>query len=163
MKESRSYMPYGIIMMAIMLCGISSFSIYQLIVCNSCDLISNVYGYHGEEVSISMGYAHFISQLGNKDKQIKVLVNYTVNDPSIMNQGVNAVMKIYSENGTAIKTSSYPNGFTLDDTGTLPMKTGIKDNFTNNITAVVQFTDLEKIQPISNTMAIKLKLGQIIK
>ncbi len=163
MSESKSSISYGIIMMTIMICGISSFVIYQLIVCNSCGLISSVYGYHGEEVSISSSYAHFISQLGDKDKQIKIIVNYTVNDPLIVNQGVNAVMKIYSENGTAIKTSSYPNGFTLDNTGTLPMKTGIKDNSINNITAVVQFTDLEKIQPISNSMAIKLALGQIIK
>lgn len=163
MSGSGNSSIYGIVMMTIILGSIGSFVIYQLFVCNSCGLFSEVYGYHGEEVSINIGYAHFISQLENKDKQIKIFVNYTANDPSIVDQGVNAVMKVYAENGTAIKTSSYPNGFTLDNTGTLELKTGIKDNIINNITAVVQFTDLKKIQPISEAIAVKLTLGQIIK
>jgi hypothetical protein len=35
-----------------------------------------------------------------------VLANYTLSDPSLLNQKINSVMKVYSTNGTLIKTSS---------------------------------------------------------
>ena len=40
----------------------------------------------------------------------QVNVKYTVNDPSIINQMINSVMKVYTTNGTLIKTSSCAEG-----------------------------------------------------
>jgi hypothetical protein len=43
--------------------------------------------------------------------QVNAFSNYTVNDPSFVNQKINSVMKVYATNGTLIKTSSSADGF----------------------------------------------------
>ena len=67
-------------------------------------------------------------------------------------------MKIYAPNRTAIKSTSFPNGFIANSSGMLEIKTTITDNQTRNLTAVVQFTDETKMVPISNPGHIRLNL-----
>ena len=59
-------------------------------------------------------------------------------------------MKIYAPNRTAIKSTSFPNGFINNSSGILEIKTTIMDNQTKNLTAVVKFTDATKTVPLSN-------------
>ena len=127
-----------------------------------CTLIDNAFAYHGQEIQLKIDYAHYLSLL-NLNKQVKVLVSYTTNDTSVTEQPINAVMKIYSINGTIIKTSSYPEGFMVNNTGIVEIKTGINDPTAKELTAVVQFTDIGKTIPLSNPIPIKLTFGQIIK
>ena len=79
-----------------------------------------------------------------------MLVHYTTNNSSIIDNTINAVMKIYAPNRTAIKSTSFPNGFIVNSSGTQEIKTTIMDNQTKNLTAVVQFTDATKTVPLSN-------------
>ena len=72
-----------------------------------------VVAYHGQEISISLDSAEFIP-LGEVGNQVNVFSNYTVNDPSFVNQKINSVMKVYATNGTLIKTSSSAEGFVVD-------------------------------------------------
>jgi hypothetical protein len=58
-----------------------------------------VVAYHGQEISISLDSAEFIP-LGEVGNQVNVFSNYTVNDPSFVNQKINSVMKVYATNGT---------------------------------------------------------------
>jgi hypothetical protein len=51
-----------------------------------------VVAYHGQEISISLDHAEFIP-LGEEGNQVNVFSNYTVNDPSLLNQEINSVMK----------------------------------------------------------------------
>jgi hypothetical protein len=67
-------------------------------------------------------------------------------------------MKIYAPNRTAIKSTSFPNGFVANSSGMQEIKTTIIDNQTKNLTAVVQFTDETKMVPISNPVYIRLNL-----
>jgi hypothetical protein len=46
-----------------------------------------------------------------------VFANYTVNDPSLVNQKLNSVTKVYAINGTLIKTSSSADGYIVNQTG----------------------------------------------
>ncbi|HEX5981386.1 MAG TPA: hypothetical protein VFY77_01860 [Nitrososphaeraceae archaeon] len=112
---------------------------------------------------MEIDYAHFISPL-NQDNQVKVLLkSLTTNDTSALNnKTINAVMKIYSINGTLLKTSSYPQGFNYNSTESIKLATNIADKSIETITAVIQLTNLEKTQPLSDPLTIKLGLGQVI-
>jgi hypothetical protein len=47
--------------------------------------------------------------------QVKVIVNYDIEDESLIGQRVNAIMGIYDrQTGSLIKLSSFPNGFILN-------------------------------------------------
>ena len=118
------------------------------------------------EINLKVGYAHFVSMptsTNNKERQIKVIVNYTAaaSTPTI-NKTINAVMKVYAPNGTLIKTSSFPNGLVLKHSGTAQLATTIKDNRIQQLTVVVQFMTKDKLQPLSNSVMVKLVFGQKI-
>jgi hypothetical protein len=126
----------------------------------------NAFAYHGQEVLLALDSAQFIPRLNTTEgSQVKVLVNYTVNDPSIVNQTINAVMNVYTSNGTLVKTSSFPAGFTANNFGTQQLATTIKGNPNpiQNITAVITITNAAKLIPLSNSSTMKLNLGQILQ
>lgn len=123
-------------------------------------LLHGTFAYHGQEISLVLNSADFTSLSTNKTgNQVRVFVNYTVNDPSIDNQTINSVMKVYSPNGTLLKTSSSPNGFTINKTGVQRHSTTLTNSIIQNISAVVQFTDVSKIIPLSNSVIVKLNLA----
>ena len=143
--------------------AVSTFVIAALAL-STVGLSYNAFAYHGQEVLLALDSAQFIPRLNTTEgSQVKVFVNYTVNDPSIVNQTINAVMNVYTLNGTLIKTSSFPAGFTATNFGTQQLATTIKGNTIQNITAVTTITNAAKLMPLSNSLTTKLNLGQIIQ
>jgi hypothetical protein len=143
--------------------AVSTFVIAVLAL-STVGLSYNAFAYHGQEVLLTLNSAQFIPRLNTTEgSQVKVFVNYTVNDPSIVNQTINAVMNVYTLNGTLIKTSSFPAGFTATNFGTQQLATTIKGNTIQNITAVTTITNAAKLIPLSNSLTTKLNLGQIIQ
>ena len=68
--------------------------------------------------TISAIQATALPLVNSEGNQVKVLVNYSIGDESIVGQKINAVMGIYDRiNGTLIKLSSYPDGIILNNTG----------------------------------------------
>ena len=120
--------------------------------------IKRAFANHGKEVSLELNSATFsplTSALGN---QLKVGVNYTTTNNTLVGNTINAVMKVYALNTTAIKSTSFPSGFTANRSGMEEIKTTIGGNSTQNVIAVVQFTDLSKTLPISNPIQVDLNL-----
>jgi hypothetical protein len=115
---------------------------------------------HGQEVSIMLDSAQFIPLTTGEGNQVNVLLNYKVNDPSVINSEINSVMKVYWPNRTLFKTSSSPEGFIVNETGTQRHATTITNSKLVDPTAVVQFTNLAKTVPISNPVQIRLNLHQ---
>ena len=146
------------------LLSISSIYLFQsLSLENKNNLIKEAYGII-QTFPMEIDYAHFISPL-NQDNQIKVLLkSLTTSDAAGLNNNktINAVMKVYSINGTLLKTSSYPQGFNYNNTESIKLATNIADKSIENVTAVIQLTNLEKTQPLSDPLTIKLGLGQVI-
>src|SRR5215210_2058696 len=142
--------------------AVSTFVIAAVLALSMVGLSYNAFAYHGQEVLIALDSAQFIPRLNTTEgSQVKVLVNYTVNtvnDPSIVNQTINAVMNVYTLNGTLVKTSSFPAGFTANNFGTQQLATTIKGNPNpiQNITAVITITNAAKLIPLSNSPTIKL-------
>jgi hypothetical protein len=128
-------------------------------VISTLPLLHVTFANHGQEISLVLNSADFTALSTNKTAhQVRVFVNYTVNDPSIGSQTINSVMKVYSPNGTLLKTSSSPNGFTINNSGVQRHTTTLSNSIIQNVSAVVQFTDISKIMPLSNAVVVKLNL-----
>jgi hypothetical protein len=128
-------------------------------------LIKSSYGII-QKIPIDIDYAQFISPL-NQDNQVKVYLKSLPTDDltginNNTNQTMNAVMKVYSTNGTLLKTTSFPSGFNYNSLKSIKLATNIIDKSVETVTAVVQLTNLEKTQPLSDPITINLGLGQII-
>jgi hypothetical protein len=154
---NKNFIVFFILLSVSTICIFQSFSLD-----NKNNLINESFGVI-QTFPMEIDYAHFISPL-NQDNQVKVLLkSLTTNDTSgLNNKTINAVMKIYSINGTLLKTSSYPQGFNYNSTESIKLATNIADKSIETITAVIQLTNLEKTQPLSDPLTIKLGLGQVI-
>ena len=120
--------------------------------------VNRAFANHGEEVSLELNSATFAPLTSASGNQVKVEVNYTTTNRTLLGNTINAVMKVYAPNTTAIKSTSFPNGFTANRSGIEEIKTTIMSNSTQNVIAVVQFTDLSKTIPISNPVQVDLNL-----
>ncbi len=144
--------------------SLTYFFSYSIFLEDKNNLIKDSYGII-QKFPIEIDYAHFISPL-NQDNQVKVLLkSLTTNDATVSNnnnQSMNAVMKVYSTNGTLLKTTSFPTGFNYNDSESVKLATNISDKSIETVTAVIQLTNLEKTQPLSDPITIKLGLGQVM-
>ena len=96
--------------------------------------------------------------------QVKVVVNYDIDDESLVGQRINAVMGIYDRNtGSLVKLSSFPNGFILNNTkGTTQLATTLTDNVLQNISAIVTLTSADKSEKYTNDVRADLDLKTIL-
>jgi hypothetical protein len=127
----------------------------SIIISGICILVAvqgTVSGYTGKEIALKLGNAEFIPLNGTTNYQIKISVNYSVSDPILIGQKVNAVMKVRSGDGTVLKTTSFPSGFAANITGHTQLLTNIPKIIARNITTEIVFTDLNKTNVFSNTV-----------
>ena len=92
--------------------------------------------------------------------QVKVIVNYTLTNNSLLDTNANAVLKVFAANGTLLKTSSFPSGFILDNTGTKQLLTNIPYTSIDNITAVIDLTNQNKNISLSNILRVPMTLDK---
>lgn len=117
-------------------------------------------GYNGNEINLKLNNAQFVPLNGTSNYQIKVNVNYTVNEPSLIGKKINAVMKVHSSDGSILKTTSFPAGFTVNKTGMTQLLTNIPVSSSQNITTESVFTDLNKTNLLSNQIEIVPPISQ---
>ena len=112
-------------------------------------------------ISISSHCSTLVNSEGN---QVKVLVNYSIGDESIVGQKINAVMGIYNRiNGTLIKLSSFPDGIILNNTaGTIQLTVPLTDPLIQNISTIVTLTNAEKSEKYSNDIRSDLDMSAIL-
>ena len=147
------------------------FNIYRrisvsVIISGICILLAvqgTVYGYTGKEITLKLGNAEFIPLNGTTNYQIKINVNYSVSDPNLIGQKVNAVMKVHAADGTVLKTTSFPSGFAANITGVAQMLTNIPKIIARNITTEIVFMDLNKTNVLSNTIQTPPHIDKFIK
>ena len=126
----------------------------SLLAIPSLSFINSAFADHGEEISLSLNDSSFApsSEGGN---QVKVVVNYATQDPMAVDDLVKGVMKVYTPNGTLIKTSSSPTPFPVSTTGQLQMATTLTENTIENITANIVFTNPIRTEIVSNELPVK--------
>lgn len=118
------------------------------------------------ELTLSLDRAHYIPLSPLSDSpgnQVKMLLGYTIDDPSALAEDtVSAVMEVYAENQTLLRTSSLPEPIVLNDSeGTIQLATTFDDPTLQNITARALLTDGQKINPLSDPIEANLGLGEL--
>lgn len=107
-----------------------------------------------EKITIGLNSATFGPLTSNPSlNQVKVLVDYQTKDLSMVHSTINGVMDVFAPNGSQIKTSSYPNGFTITESGIIQFATSFSDPTLTSVKVNVTLTDLNKTETISNTLS----------
>ncbi len=122
-----------------------------------------VSAYTGGEISIKLNNTQFTRLNDTGNYQIKIFVDYSVTDPTLIGQKINAVMKVYSSDGSLLKTTSFPGGFPVTKTGGTHLLTNIPISPAQNITTETVFTDLNKINLLSNPIKTTPHMADPIK
>jgi len=113
-----------------------------------------------ESIDISLVNSSF-TPLSNTDaNQVKVNVEYSLEDEKMENQIISAVMDVYASNGTLIRTST-ASGFTLQSDGVEQvLRTTLHDKSLHSVSVKILFTDLTKKIPLSNEITEDFKLEE---
>lgn len=147
-----SYSPKSIIMFVLVL---SFFSFFP------ATSVTQSFAQNSERISISVTNSSFVPLTNTDANQVRVGVEYTIEDESIENEVINAVMKVYAPNGSLIRTTSIPSGFTAQSSGGVEvLKTTFLDKSMQSILANITFTDLTKKVLVSNVIAVNLDLEE---
>jgi hypothetical protein len=114
--------------------------------------------------TISVDRAVALPLTTTEGNQVRVVVNYELEDESLLGQRVNAVMGIYDrQTGSLIKLSSFPNGFILNNTkGTTQLATTLIDDVLQNVSAIVTLTNADKSEKYTNDARADLNLRTIL-
>jgi len=114
--------------------------------------------------NISVTQATALPLVNAEGNQVKLIINYSIGDESIVGQRINAQMGIYDRiNGTLIKLSSFPDGFMLNNTaGTIQLASTLTDPKLQNISTIVTLTNEEKTEKYSNDVRSDLDLSAVL-
>jgi hypothetical protein len=121
--------------------------------------------YSPNSISQTLNYSHYVPLSPISDSpgnQVKLLLDYKVQESSLIDHPINAIMEVYAANHSLVRTSSLPEPINLTNSaGTIKLATTLKDSNLKNVTAVALLTDDEKVIPISNTLESRLNLGEM--
>ena len=130
----------------------------SLLAVPSFSFMINAFAEHGQEIVLSLNDSSFAPMAPDGKNQVKVVVNYATQDPMVVHDLVKGVMKVYSANGTLLKTSSSPTPFAASSSGELPLVTTLTENTVDSVTANIVFTNPIRTEIVSNELAVKLDL-----
>ena len=123
-------------------------------------LQQSAFSNHGMEINLKLNDAQFYLPLGKNVQVVKLTTTYSVTDPATVDKQISGTMKIYTANGTLMKTTSIPNGFNADKNGFQQFVTSLPNSTIQSITTVVVFTDLNKTATLSNSITNNLVLNK---
>ena len=114
--------------------------------------------------NISVIQATALPLVNSEGTQVKLIINYSIGDESIVGQKINVQMGIYDRiNGTLIKLSSFPDGFILNNTeGTIQLASTLTEPKIQNISTIVTLTNAGKSEKYSNDVRSDLDLRSIL-
>jgi hypothetical protein len=121
-------------------------------------LSNQAFAVRGEEILISLENSTFLPLTTAQGNQLKVSLYYNVQNASTTGQTINAVMRLYTPNGTLLKTSSFPAGFSAQSSGKTELKSTLTDRSIQELIANVTFTNSAKSDTISNEISIPITL-----
>ena len=109
-------------------------------------------------VTINLNSVTFAPLTYTDNNQLKVLVDYQTNDPSLVNTHMDGTMKVYNPDGTLLKTSSIQIGYVLGKSGIIQFATSFTDKTIQDIEAEIALTDALHEEKISNTLKTNASL-----
>ena len=115
-------------------------------------------GVSSDRVIIKLDSVQFAPLTSSNINQLKVDINYQTNDPKLVNTIMAGVMKVYSTDGTLIKTSTIPKGYVLGQSGPMQFATSFEDNSIKDVKAEITMTDTLHTETFSNTLTVPASL-----
>ena len=115
-------------------------------------------GNSSDQVTIKLDSVKFSTLDGSGNNQLKVDIAYETNDPKLVNTIMAGVMKVYTTDGTLIKTSTIPSGYVLGQAGPMQFATSFEDQTIQDVKAEIAMTDTSHTEKISNTLAVEASL-----
>jgi len=131
--------------------------------CFIIGLLGSTSAYMGKEIIIKLNDVKFTPINETDTYQVKAIVNYSVSDPTLIGQKINAIMKVHSSDGTTLKTTSFPLGFALNKTGITQFLTNIPRPVAQNLTTETVFMNLNKTSALSNIVVSTPMISKPIK
>jgi hypothetical protein len=122
--------------------------------------LTESYSKKNDSIHISVINASFIPLTNTNANQVKVNIEYNIEDEKMQNQLINAVMEVYATNGTLIRTTSIGSGFAVQSEGEKVLKTTVHDKSLKTVSIKIFFTDLTKKTALSNVITKNLKLEE---
>jgi len=127
----------------------SIFVLYATMISTHSSFAQNSQG-----IVISLGNSSFVPLTNTDANQVRVNVKYTVEDESLKN-----IMAVFAPNGSFLKSTSYPSGFTAESNGGVQsLKTTFLDKSLESVKANITFTDITKSKALSNILTVNLDL-----
>ena len=114
-------------------------------------------------VSQQLGYAHFTPLTNSPGNQVKLVMNYTLDDPSFINKPMNSIMEVFSTNQSLIRISSFPQPIIANNSGSVTLASTFLDENISEVNVFTTFTQPDKVVSISNPVTVSLTLGQVIE
>ena len=142
-KYLKSYTLRFILVSTILIVG--SFFLFEK------SLNNNVFAQSEDKVSLTPDKAQFFPYTEDRNL-LEVIVDYKTNDLSLIDSTINGEMLVYSPEGILLKSTFYPEGFTITDEGAIGFRTSITDDSLDNVTANIKLTNLERTEVISNSV-----------
>lgn len=105
---------------------------------------------------------HLITLTNSPGNQVKLLLNYTVVDSSLINKPVDALMEVYGANQSLIRVSSYSEPIIANQSGTVQHTSTFEDKKLSRLTAIATFTGPGN-KSLFNPISLNLSLGQIME
>ena len=112
-----------------------------------------------DKVTVDLTSVKFGALTGSENNQLKIVINYQVNDPSLVNTPMSGTMKVYDSDGNIIKTSKIGNGYVLGQSGPMQFATTFTDKTISEVNAEVFLTDTMG-NKISNTLTTDASLSK---
>jgi hypothetical protein len=109
-------------------------------------------------VIIKLDSVSFAPLTDSEINQLKVDITYQTNDPKLVNTIMAGVMKVYTTDGTLVKTSSIPSGYVLGQAGPMQFATSFEDQSIEDVKAEIAMTDTSHTEKISNTLDVETTL-----
>jgi len=141
-----------------------SVTIVSLLISGSLLTLSGGELFAQQRITISVEQASGLPLTTTEGNQVKVRINYNIEDESLIGQRINVIMGIYDrETGSLLKLSSFSNGLMPNSTeGITQLATTLTDPTIQNISAIVTLTNLEKSEKYSNDVRADLDLRTIL-
>ncbi|MGC1132597.1 MAG: hypothetical protein WA941_07230 [Nitrososphaeraceae archaeon] len=111
-----------------------------------------------------LDYAHFIPLTNSPGNQIKLMLDYSVVDPSFIGQPMSGSMEVYAtHNNSLIRTSSLSDPVIANQSGSVQFATTFTDESLDGVRTEATFTGPSGMETISNPISVNLSLGQIVE
>ncbi|HET6589325.1 MAG TPA: hypothetical protein VFG45_04085 [Candidatus Nitrosocosmicus sp.] len=111
-----------------------------------------------DRVTIDLVSVEFAPLKSSENNQLKIIINYQTNDPSLINSPMAGTMKVYDSDDNIIKTSKITKGYVLGQSGPMQFATSFADKTIKDVKAEVYMTDTAG-NKISNTLTTEASLS----